>query len=75
MKYLVIKDNYVIDTIIWDGVTPYVYPNPHDLLLPDVNQTVGIGDYYEEVDNTFWKQVGELIQPVTTSTDNNTDII
>lgn len=62
MKYLVIKDNYVINTIVWDGVTPYTYPFEHDLLLPDVAETVSIGDYYDSIDNTFWKQVGVLNQ-------------
>jgi hypothetical protein len=60
MKYLVIKDNYVINTIIWDGVTPYTYPEPHDQLLPDVAETVGIGDYYDSTDNTFWRKAGDL---------------
>jgi hypothetical protein len=63
MKYLVIKDNYVINAILWDGATPYTYPEPHDLLLPDVAETVSIGDYYDPTDGTFWKKSGDLNPP------------
>lgn len=69
MKYLVIKDNYVINTIIWDGVTPYTYPEPHDLLLQDIAETVGIGDYYDPTDNTFWRKAGDLNPTISDNTE------
>lgn len=61
MKYLIIKDNYVINTIEWDGVTPYTYPFDHDLMLWDQSESVAIGDYYDQTDNTFWKPVPFII--------------
>jgi hypothetical protein len=32
-RWAVIKSNYVIDIIIWDGVTNWQYPGDHDLLI------------------------------------------
>lgn len=57
MKYVIIKDNYVINAIVWDGETPYEYPFEHDLMLLDELQSVSIGDYYDQTDGTFWRPV------------------
>lgn len=73
MKYLIIKDNYVIDVILWDGVTPYTYPFPHDLLLLDAEESVSIGDYYDSTDDTFWKQVGSLNPELENGGSENAD--
>lgn len=56
-KWVVIKDNYVINAFIWDGETPYSYPDAHDLILEDVEQNIGIGMWYEEAENNFYQPV------------------
>ncbi len=43
--YAVIKNNTVINTIVWDGVTPYTYPEAGVTLIEA--EVVGIGDKYE----------------------------
>jgi hypothetical protein len=56
--WLVIKDNYVIDYIVWDGITPYVYPFPHDFLKENITGPAGsacIGDWYEESEDIFYR--------------------
>lgn len=58
-KWLVIKDNYVINAFIWDGIQEYTYPDPHDLILEDVDQSVGIGMWYEESENNFYQPVNK----------------
>jgi hypothetical protein len=62
MRWLVIKDNYVINAIEWDGVTPYTYPLPHDVLMQDPNELAGIGDWYESAEQVFYR-------PLTTPPD------
>jgi hypothetical protein len=57
--WLVIKDNYVIDYVVWDGVTPYVYPFPHDLLKEDIDRIAGIGDWYEMSEDIFYRPLGK----------------
>lgn len=41
MKHYIVKNNKIIDTCLWDGVTPWVYPFAHDVVLsekhPDVS--------------------------------------
>jgi hypothetical protein len=56
-KWLAIKDNYVIDAFIWDGVTDFTYPNEHDSIMEDVEQIVGIGSWYEESEGVFYMPV------------------
>jgi len=60
-KWLVIKDNYVINAFIWDGVTEYTYPDAHDLIIEDVAQNVGIGMWYEESEGNFYQPVKKPI--------------
>ena len=56
MKYwCVIKNNYIIDYIVWDGITPYTYPFPHDLLKEDIEGSAGIGDWYETSEEIFYR--------------------
>ena len=57
-KWLIIKDNYVINAIIWDGVTPYQYPDPYDQMIEDVEQSINIGMWYEEAENLFYSPTG-----------------
>lgn len=54
-RWVIIKSNYVIDVIAWDGVTPYEYPFPHDSMLEDATYSVGIGDWYEVSEGIFYR--------------------
>jgi hypothetical protein len=54
MYWCIIKGGYVIAKIIWDGVTPYEYPYPYDLMVQDVNENVSIGSWYELTENIFY---------------------
>lgn len=62
MRWLVLKDNYVINNIEWDGVTPYTYPFPHDFLMNGEDTLASIGDWYEVSENIFYR-------PLTTPPD------
>jgi hypothetical protein len=55
MRWLVLKDNYVINTVEWDGVIPYTYPYPHDYLTQDPDDLAGIGDWYETSEGIFYR--------------------
>lgn len=58
MRYLVIKGNYVIQSVEWDGATPYEYPWPHDLIIEDpTGGYAGIGDWYEASEQRFMRYV------------------
>jgi len=58
-KWVVIKDNYVINAFIWDGVTEYTYPDAHDKIIEDVEQNVGIGMWYEESEGNFYQPISK----------------
>jgi hypothetical protein len=62
MRWLVLKDNYIINNIEWDGITPYTYPFPHDFLMNGENTPAGIGDWYESSEDIFYR-------PLTTPPD------
>jgi hypothetical protein len=53
-RWAIIKSNYVIDIIIWDGNTPYQYPGDHDLMIEDTTEIVGYGDWYEASEGIFY---------------------
>jgi hypothetical protein len=53
--WLIFRDNYVIDRIYWDGVTPFTYPNIHDQIIEDTWGYVNIGDWYEVSENVFYR--------------------
>lgn len=55
MRWAVIKSNYVIDVIIWDGITPWRYPGDHDLLIEDPEEMLGYGDWYESAEGIFYR--------------------
>jgi hypothetical protein len=55
-SWFVIHNGYVIDYIVWDGVTPWEYPGEYDELLEDVGeQPAGIGDWYEQAEGIFYR--------------------
>jgi hypothetical protein len=51
-RHAVIKDNTVVNVIIWDGVTQIFQNNPEITLLPNDNNIYQTGMYYE---NGEWK--------------------
>jgi hypothetical protein len=53
-RWAIIKSNYVIDIIIWDGNTPYQYPGDHDLMIEEPTEKVGYGDWYEISEGIFY---------------------
>lgn len=54
-RWAIIKSNYVIDMIMWDGITPYQYPFSYDIMIEDPTYTVGIGDWYELSEKIFYR--------------------
>lgn len=62
MRWLILKSNYVVDVIIWDGVTSFQYPNEYDTMMEDTTYDIGIGDWYEPTENVFYR-------PLTTPPD------
>jgi len=57
-KYCIIKDGVVINVIVWDGATEFIYPFPHDSII--ASDTAGIGWGYQD---------GEFIAPVAPEQD------
>lgn len=56
-KWLIIKSNYVIDSIQWnpEQSPDYQWGGEYDLMIEDLVGNVGIGDWYEEVEGIFYK--------------------
>ena len=42
MKYAIIKNNEVINVIIWDGKTPFHYPFEHDEMIKSDELQIGM---------------------------------
>lgn len=40
--YFIIKNNTIINTIVWDGQTEYTYPDPDCTMIPAIDH-IGIG--------------------------------
>lgn len=57
-NWLIMKNNYVVNVILWDGVTPYNVVDDHDLMKEDPSESVGIGDWYEEAEDMFYRPLG-----------------
>ena len=58
MYWLIIKNNYVIAKIVWNCLGPCPYPGSYDKLIQDVNESVGVGYWYEETENMFYVPIG-----------------
>jgi len=54
-RWAIIKSNYVIDVIIWDGITPWQYPGNYDYMIEENTESVGYGDWYEVSEKIFYK--------------------
>jgi hypothetical protein len=55
--WVIIKDNYVIDRILWDGVTEYSYPFQHDFMIQNDDNEVCIGDFYDTPTKSFTRTI------------------
>ena len=55
MVYAIIKDNYVIARVV--GEEGYVYPRPHDIQVEDPEGYIYVGDWYEEVEDIFYRPI------------------
>jgi hypothetical protein len=55
MRWLILKSNYVIDVIEWDGVTSWQYPGSYDTMVEDPTYDIGIGDWYEAAEDIFYR--------------------
>ena len=42
MKYAIIKNNEVVNVIIWDGVTPLKYPFDYDEMIQSDELQIGM---------------------------------
>lgn len=60
-RYAIVKDNYVVNVVMWDtAATPdWVYPHPHDSVVLDTNENVGIGDWYEVAEGIFYRPLSD----------------
>jgi len=54
-RWAIIKSNYVIDVIIWDGITPWQYPGNYDIMIEENTENVGYGDWYEASEGIFYR--------------------
>ena len=57
MRWLILKSNYVIDVILWDGITPYDYPHDYDIMVEDTIGVVTVGDWYEVSEGVFYRPI------------------
>lgn len=59
-KYIVLKCNYVIASLVMDenAALTYVYPEPHDAVVHDPEEKIGIGYWFEQSENIFYVPVG-----------------
>lgn len=58
-QWLILKSNYIIDKVVWDGVSPWEYPFPYDNMIEDTNGAPGIGDWYESNENVFYRPLSK----------------
>jgi len=62
-KWLAIKNNYVVNAFIWDGITEYTYPDPECVIMEDIEQKIGIGMWYEEPEDVFYMPISKPNDP------------
>jgi len=54
-RWAVIKSNYVINIVMWDGVTSWQYPGDYDYMIEENTENVGYGDWYEAPEGVFYR--------------------
>jgi hypothetical protein len=50
MIYLILKNNYVINRVLGEPIE-----HEGDTTLPDTNESISIGDWYEEGEEVFYR--------------------
>lgn len=53
-RYAMVKDNVVVNVVLWDGDTAKWQP-PTDGTIMIPNEWVGPGDWYEEAEQRFYR--------------------
>jgi hypothetical protein len=48
MYWAVMLNGVCIAKIVWDGVTPYNYPGPHDEMIWDPDNAIAVEEYQDE---------------------------
>ena len=59
-EWAIIKNNYVITKVVWDGVTEWDYPYPYDFKMEDTEGILNTGDWYEASEDMFYRPLGKL---------------
>jgi hypothetical protein len=54
-RWAVLKSNYVIDVVIWDGISSWYYIGEYDSIVEDKYSVAGWGDWYESSEEIFYK--------------------
>jgi hypothetical protein len=54
-RWAVLKSNYVIDVVIWDGISSWYYIGEYDSIVEDKYNVAGWGDWYESSEEIFYK--------------------
>lgn len=60
-KYVMVKNNEVINAVIWNGDNASWQP-PHDVLMIQ-NDDAGIGDWWEEAEQRFYRPLPVPVVP------------
>lgn len=55
-RYAMVKDNVVVNVVLWDGDTAKWQP-PTDGTIMIPNEWVGPGDWYEEAEQRFYRAI------------------
>lgn len=48
MIYYIIKDGLTVNSCLWDGITPWVYPFEHDSIIPEAEWNIEQYPYPDE---------------------------
>lgn len=57
MIYAIVLRGYVINRVVGDA--DFKYEGEHDFVIEDVNENIGIGDWYEESEGIFYRPMSK----------------
>lgn len=69
IRYAMVKDNVVYNVCLWNGDTNTWQP-PNDGTLMIANDWVGIGDWWEESEQRFYRAIPNNTDPELTLDDS-----
>jgi len=55
--HIVVKSGYAIAKLMLEVDTPFIYPDPYDIIVVDATDTVEVGDWYEEAEDIFYRPI------------------